>query len=99
MQSVIGVNCPWCSHAILVIAPDLDRSVSSVVASKTWWCSLGQCISQLGCPSCQSEFFVGWNYGPPRPPARNLKVLAMSATAEQLRQISNRDFAARAINP
>lgn len=82
MQTVIGLNCPWCSHPIIAISPDLNRTVASVVPSRDL--PHADCVSQLGCPSCERDFFAAWHYAASKP----AKVLSTSATCEQLRQLA-----------
>lgn len=82
MQTVIGLNCPWCSHPIIAISPDLNRALASVVPTRDL--PEADRVSQLGCPSCERNFFAAWHYAANKP----AKVLSASATREQLRQLA-----------
>lgn len=63
------VNCPYCPTTFPVIAPDLNRRIRSVQATKLWITAHGARNNSVACPNCHRRCWLSWTYEPALPSA------------------------------
>lgn len=87
------VSCPYCPATFPVIAPDLNRRIRSVQATKLWITAHGARNNSVACPNCHRRCWLSWTYehAQPSPPVVTTPLLLPAARFPLLTDARARD--------